>query len=349
MKKTRFSGKLMIGLTFAILWTLFSGCSKEDTSAGEIVATDYAIARHWLSLPSPVEIKHDIDVFYLYPTSWAKVDTVNDPNICAIDNPIMLTYAKGAFLRQASLFDTIANIFAPYYRQADANYTFSLSAEEQEKLIGGVPATDAKAAFDYYINNFNNGRPFILAGHSQGSNVLLYILSDYMKEHPDVYNRMIAAYVIGYSVTQEYLTRNNLNFAEGPDDTRVIISFNTEASNIANGNPVVKEGALVINPITWTRNETPANSDQNIGGRIADALGNIIEPYPFMAYGYANAKINLTRGVLICSNYDPIVNELAPGPPKSLAQGVYHSFDYMFYYYNLQQNAINRIQKYLDK
>jgi hypothetical protein len=106
---------------------------------------------------------------------------------------------------------------------------------------------------------------------------------------------------------------------------------------------------LVINPVTWTRDETLATSDQNLGGRIADAYGSVENPYPFMALGYANAKIDLSRGVLICSNYDAIADTLAPGPPHSLARGVYHSFDYMFYYYNLQQNAMNRIQKYWDK
>jgi uncharacterized protein YneF (UPF0154 family) len=58
------------------------------------------------------------------------------------------------------------------------------------------------------LNNYNNGRPFILAGHSQGSNILLYLLSEYMKDNPKVYDRMIAAYVIGYSVTDQYLSEN---------------------------------------------------------------------------------------------------------------------------------------------
>jgi hypothetical protein len=72
-----------------------------------------------------------------------------------------------------------------------------------------------------------------------------------MKEHPEVYERMIAAYVIGYSITEDYLTQNpHLKFATGPDDIGVIISYNTEAPDVAAGvNPVVWPGALVINPI----------------------------------------------------------------------------------------------------
>ena len=54
-----------------------------------------------------------------------------------------------------------------------------------------------------------------------------------MKDHPEVYSRMIAAYVIGNPVTQASLDNNpHLKFATGPDDTGVIISYNTEAPNV---------------------------------------------------------------------------------------------------------------------
>ena len=80
-----------------------------------------------------------------------------------------------------------------------------------------------------------------------------------MKENPEVYQQMIAAYVIGYPVTAAYLANNpHLKFAVGPDDTGVIISYNTQApSVIPPNNPVVSNIiGLVINPITWTRTET---------------------------------------------------------------------------------------------
>lgn len=66
-----------------------------------------------------------------------------------------------------------------------------------------------------------------MAGHWQGSDVLLYLLSEYMKEHPDVYESMVTAYVVGYSVTEEYLAANpHLKFAVGVEDTGVFISYN---------------------------------------------------------------------------------------------------------------------------
>ena len=105
------------------------------------------------------------------------------------------------------------------------------------------------SAFDYYIKNINDGRPFILAGHSQGSNLIANILSGYMKQHPDLYKRMIAAYVIGFSITGDYLTQNpQLKFATGPDNTGVIISYNTEAPVMKVANPVTMPGGLQSTP-----------------------------------------------------------------------------------------------------
>ena len=123
------------------------------------------------------------------------------------------------------------------------------------------------SAFDYYIKHLNNGRPFILAGHSQGSNLLANMLSGYMKKNPDLYKRMVAAYVIGYSITSEYLEQNpQLKFATGPNDTGVIISYNTEAPVMHVTNPVTMPGGVAINPITWTTSEELATAQQNLGG-----------------------------------------------------------------------------------
>lgn len=250
--------------------------------------------------------------------------------------------------RQATAFETTANIFAPYYRQADAQYPLALPLAEQDKVVGAVPAGDALAAFQYYLDHFNGGRPFILAGHSQGSNVLLYLLSGYMKEHPDVYKRMIAAYVIGYSVTPAYLAANpHLKFAEGPGDTGVIVSYNTEAPTIGGTNPVVQPGSLAINPISWTRAETPAPAKQNPGSIALQKTGYPVpgaDGKPAVVKDFADARVDVNRGVVICSTCP--VDKLAPGNAL-FPKGVFHTFDYPFYYFSIRANAAERIASFL--
>ena len=101
------------------------------------------------------------------------------PLFSEIDDAGMVAGAKNAFLRQATAFETIGNIYAPYYRQADAVSVLSLpTIEAVYEVISGVPTSDVTAAFDYYINHYNNGRPFILVSHSQGSTVVALLLED---------------------------------------------------------------------------------------------------------------------------------------------------------------------------
>jgi hypothetical protein len=333
--------KIILSLVVSIcLSVTFVACGDHD-SKSEPIATDYSLAEHWLSLPAPIK---EVDVFYFYPTAWQSADQIN-PHICAINDPSMLEEAPAAFDRQATAFETVGNIFAPYYRQDN------LSPINREEVIAGIPTLDAVAAFDYYIQHFNNNRPFILAGHSQGSNVLSNLLAEYMADNPDVYSRMIAAYVIGYSVTPAYLADNpHLKFATGPDDTGVIISYNTEAPTVDGTNPVLSTDGigLAINPITWTTDEDHADGD---GGSIlvnpANGYAERVDGVPVPMLPSADAQVSIAKGVVICSNVD--VNIFSPGPPPSSAfpKGVYHSFDYPFYYYNIRENAANRVDKYL--
>lgn len=331
---------------FARIFTLcflvtFISCNKTDTADPEPDTTVYAKAEYWLSLPS--ENVKNVDVFYLYPTAWYKIDS-SESNICGYDNKIMIAGSKSAFKRQATAFETLGNIYAPYYRQADAIYTLSLPENERWEVINGTPAKDVTAAFDYYIKNYNKGRPFILLGHSQGANVVLILLQDYMTKHPDVYARMICAYVIGYPVTAQYLAANpHLKFAERADDLGVIISYNTQSPNVAPGGNIVVGNniGIVINPINWRRDEVLATTNESLGSYMPiDSLGNF-----GMVNNFADARINLAKGVLECvSVSDSAMFKIA----SALGLGVYHSFDIPFYYYNLRENAQTRINKFFN-
>lgn len=326
---------IAVGIILAL-----AACESDNLNPAP-VATDYSQVNHWLSIPV---VTKAVDVFYLYPTAWQRGD--NEPYICEIDNPSMLAGSAFVFMRTATAFEPFANIYAPYYRQADAAYALTLPLPAHDALIAGIPTLDAVAAFDYYIKHFNHGRPFILAGHSQGSNVLINLLTGYLKNNPDVYQRMIAAYVIGYPVTAQIIKDNpHLKFAEGPDDTGVIISYNTQAPDVDPAdNPVLSgQVGLVINPITWTRSETVANTTEGLGSIMPDPATLVFEPVP----QYADAQVDIANGVLICTtaNEDGLYELTQHGFPR----GVYHSFDYPFYYYNLRANAQNRVNKYLGK
>jgi hypothetical protein len=300
--------------------------------------TDYSLTKNWLKLPPHTDkLEHAADVFYLYSTSYDKL-TEDDPLICPIDHQEMRREALYSYFKSGSVFQAHCNTFIPYYRQTDAPSCLSLPQKEKDELLKKGPVADATAAFDYYLKNYNNGRPYILAGHSQGSDVLLHVLSEYMSKNPEISKRMVAAYAIGYSVTPDYLADNpHLKFATGRSDTGVIISYNTEAPNCQTPNPVVLKDALNINPINWQRDDTHAANTESLGSRMP--YHNFFQDVSQLA----DAQIDLQKNVLICSTLSGTpYDDTGIFPP-----GIYHSLDYTLYYYDLRQNCLDRINAYL--
>jgi hypothetical protein len=206
------------------------------------------------------------------------------------------------------------------------------------------------AAFKHCLRQYNHGRPFILAGHSQGSAALRYLLATYMKTHPRVYGRMVAAYIVGQSITPQYLAANpHLAFARAASDTGVIVSWNTEAQTIAGPNPVLLPGGIAINPVTWTRKQAQATARHNLGsieldpstGRpLLNRQGHILR-----VKNLADACVDKRKGVVVCSTVP------ADQPPyftdHGFPMGVLHTFDYPLYFFSVRANAALRAQQYL--
>jgi hypothetical protein len=311
----------------------------------EIASCDYSDLNNWLAIPA--KTKKKTDVFFVYPTAW-RAD--GKYPVADINNEEMRGWAKYYLDFRSSAFETEGNIFAPYYRQLDALFAFTKLKEggikEALSYFGGVPATDILAAFDYYIKNLNGGRPFILAGHSQGSAMILFILMKYMKENPDVYKRMVAAYVIGVPITKQIYGQNpHLKPAQNASDTGVIISYNTQSPQVDGINPMsAGSDAVLINPLTWTTGEALAGKSENLGSLYVDETGKA-----FKKKHIADAKIDGDKGVIICSTVDSGVWSSAAESRSYFPLGVFHENDIPLYYYNLRQNAKIRIKEYFKK
>ena len=340
------SAKRILALTIAVL--VGSAVLAASAVAAPVKPTDYQSRSHWLYLPGKSVKQKKVAVFYVYPTAYSRVP--GGPIYAAIDDPGMVQGAQTAFQRQATAFRTVGNVYAPYYRQIDATYQLSLPFAQQKKNIAGIPSTDVFAAFKHFLKHYDRGRPFILVGHSQGSAVLANLLAKYMKSHPRVYERMIAAYVVGYPIQGTYLEHHPyLRFATGPSDTGVIISWNTEAPTIAAPSPVVQPGAVAINPITWTRSQTEASAAKNRGSIELDpATGGTpvlngdgtIKRF----VNVADARVDKARGVVICST----INAADPPyfTPGGFPMGVLHTFDYPLYFFSVRANAADRVQHF---
>lgn len=327
MKKFQWIALCLLAMVFAMIFTIMHWKDNPKN-------INYADEKNWLKIAT---IEHDADVFYLYPTCWEPTDT--DGLVNSIDNTSMRAKAPAIYEEQATCFEGIANVYAPFYRQLNAMQSLSYTLEEQEQLVADIPYHDALAAFEYYLEHYNNGRPFILAGHSQGANVLKFLLSDYMASHPEVYSRMIAAYPLGYSYEKEYFDKyTHLKFAESETDTQVIITWNCERmenGKLGSYNLVCHEGAMSINPVSWKHNydKVEADDPRNLG-----AL-NTYEHYS------AQVVYDSVR------RYEVLIVGMPEQPAYEQGIGEYalHGSDYRLYYYNIRENAKKRIDSYLRK
>ena len=315
--------------------------SELEPLAGESV--DYDKASNWLRIP---KLLKKADTFFLYPTIFSNSEK-DAPAYSPIDSAMMRVGAEYAYFKDGMAFEDSTNVFAPFYRQSNLAHIATYRDEALMEAHRDLPRTDVYGALDYYFRNFNNGRPFILAGHSQGAIMTLMVLEEYMKAHPTLYERMIAAYVVGYSVTKEDLIRfPHLKFAEGETDTGCIISWNTEGPKNKDADSiVVRKGAVCINPINWKRDDTYAPASDNLGSRIDLGGRKFDEKKP----GLADARIDLERGVVICTNEALRRTTVGADIPDPFGPDSFHGGDYPFYFNNVRENARKRVEAFYKK
>ena len=327
--------------------TVLTSCTSKDdnpipTPTEDIGAPDYSKEACWWKIP---EVTKEFDTFYIYSTMYMGANE-GDPDYATLDNAEMLDGLKIEHAIKSSAFEESTNLFIPLYRQAG----MKVAGESWKKTghideaVAGTPYTDITAALDYYFKNYNEGRPFVIAGHSQGSAILRFVLKDYFKKHPAYYERMVAAYAIGYSITKDDLEANpHMKFATGETDTGVIISWHAEGPKNAEVNApsaVLLPNGISINPLNWKRDDTYAPASMNLGSIVLDEKTGATEIRDIEG----DAQVNLARGTVI-TNAKAVPNEMVEfAGPQS-----YHQDDYSIFYNNIKDNVAKRIAAYKAK
>ena len=328
--------EIFIGL---ILMILFVSCAQmKDAEMDNLGTPDYSKSSSWIC---EFDSEYDVDVFYVYPTV-----SHNESGTMDINNEDERDLAKGIYKAQASVFEGSANIYAPYYRQMSTGVKLPddpnvVATDLKEFKLG---ASDVKAAFKYYIENLNDGRPFMLASHSQGSMALIELLKDEFGKSEELRNNLVAAYIIGYTVTDEDLALAKLEAATSASDTGVVITYNTQ-SDTSIGGPMLLPGANCINPLNWKTDGTKADASLNKGAVFFnDSTGELIERVPC----FAGAYIDMNTGALIATDIQPIQSdEIDLKNLGRWSNEVYHMYDYSFFYENIKENVRKRIDAYL--
>lgn len=297
---------------------------------------DYADAGSWAYWR--VGENKPADLFIVCPT--VDLGTGGNKNMSLADNEARKNF-YGALNMERGIYEQHCRMYAPYYRQA-VLADYDLPANEAEPYFN-LAYKDVRAAFVYYMQHENNGRPFVLAGFSQGAEMCLRLLKEFGDES-FVKNNMVACYAIGWRFTpQEAKQYPYIRPAQSADDLGTVIMFNSEAPEVTSSLMVPHgEKSFCINPLNWRTDGTMADKALNSGACFTDYSGSIKREVPQLT----GCCIDTERGVLKVTDID---KKQYPPVLSIFTDGIYHLYDYQFFYRNLQQNVGLRINTFVEE
>lgn len=154
-----------------------------------VVAPDGKLTKEaWAADPNA-----PIDCFYVYPTVSTDPTPFSDMNA----DPAELGVVRTQFAR----FGSRCRLYAPLYRQITlAGLRRGLATNAIPPLDHGLGFDDVMDAWKYYVDHDNQGRGFVLIGHSQGSFVLMELMRQMIDGKP-IQSRMVSAILLGTTLT----------------------------------------------------------------------------------------------------------------------------------------------------
>lgn len=333
---------LLCGLAFA---SCVSVRPKSAFDAAHLPsAPDYSLLDHWAAhpdksdpadlTPSPdvpdLQMDAPVDVFFLYPTTYTgDLKHQRDWNASIQDEKTNQKTDKGTIQYQASIFNGAGRVFAPRYRQAHLHTFFTKKDTVSARKALELAHEDARTAFEYYLKHWNNGRPFILVGHSQGAYHAMVLIREMVEGQP-LENQLVAAYLAGWPVYQGYF--KTLKPCQNAEDFGCYCSWRTWERHYGRRH-ASEPNAICTNPLCWS-------TEEGVYAPKALNLGGVIRPFEKIYPEVTDAEVY--RGFLLASK------------PKFRGSILfwrknYHVGDLNLYYMNVRQNAQQRVRAYLRR
>ena len=323
--------KTFLAVLMALIIASFFSCKHQPQTV--VASIDYADNTFWYSCGDTTKVA---DVFYIYPTVSTISFVDNDSSWFAdISLPEVREEANGNQRFNKMLYGEY-NFYAPYYRQMIFE-AYNQPAKVVDSLAQ-IAAKDVNDAFQYYMENFNHGRPFFLIGHSQGSQMLIGLLKHGMTREQR--QLMVAAYCIGYHITAEELAEypEALQPAADSTDTGKLIVFNSVTDTTAIGR-VSCNDVVGVNPTTWTMTTDTIPAGFHLGMAKYNATRDsvLIVPCPTRTYLYKHTTV--------CPDLDPEM-VFIPAYEKMFPKGNLHFADSWLFGGNVVENMRCRLERY---
>jgi len=297
-----------------VLIQMTESCKNNEDSPA------YADDKMWCS--KPLKATEATDVFYVVSTnimhsfkpdgSETFISVLNDEEKAALTSEINYIHE--------SMFPEKVNFYAPYYHQVTMSALSNTDLTKEDlKELSGKAAEEVLDAFNYYMEHFNRGRPFILAGYSQGGIQVRNILAQMPKEQ---LSRMVVTYMMGYGIKEEMLANPNFKMATGATDTGVTVSF-TSLANLEAKYNILNSTDACINPVNWHTDSTS----------VKFVFDNEI----------LTAHVNENHHVVIVDGFHYENHKTREWSVNPWSKDNYHNFEIYFYAPSIRQNALDRI------
>jgi Protein of unknown function (DUF3089) len=324
-------------------------------------APDYSDATSWAALPDrqddadmvpggdvqDVQASAPVDVFFVHPTTFFGTASWNQ----ALDDTSTNQLTDTFVLRgQASVFNSCCKIYAPRYRQATIFSFMDQTGSGTSALQ--LAYEDVERAFDYFIEHYNQGRPFILASHSQGSVHLRKLLEKRITGTP-LRERLVAAYPIGFGIDRDEMAQAvpDVPVCESAGQIGCVVTWNAIGPKARKWADTSK--SICVNPLSWRTDGAPAEASLNLGsvayagtfeGTLADVKGvpqDFVDAKPILETGVADAQC--IDGMLLVKEIHSKYYAARP-----MGRDNYHIYDYNLFHMNLRKNIEGRVAKYLE-
>ncbi|MFI5148777.1 MAG: DUF3089 domain-containing protein [Bacteroidia bacterium] len=298
------------------------------------LATDYSNPDTWAALPdkkdsadalppgaSDGQAEAKVDVFFIHPTTyiighhwnggvnWKGLNSFTD---------------KGPIRNQASVFNGSCKVYAPRYRQAKLSAYMDVRGNGPKAF--DTAYADVRKAFRYYLDHYNQGRPVIIASHSQGTDHAIRLMHEFFDNDPVLSSRLVACYLIGRPITRDSLKHTPP--CDSARQTGCYVTWNTLHWGEKKLFFAEPKDLICTNPLSWKRDTIYIPANKNLGSLQTfgkPPLKNTID-----------AQCTHT-GILWV--HVPIFS----GYPQWSS---YHIYDYNFYYMNIRENVKQRVDAY---
>jgi hypothetical protein len=320
---------------------LFIGCSVKTTpiSSGSEPwrITAYNLEQNWAALPQqqdpsdaipkPLESVYrrdsTVDVFFIHPTTYTgkfKGRWTADMKEAALNTKTDETSIR----YQASVFNEF-NVYAPRYQQAHIQSFFSTDTVNGKRALGSA-YEDVKAAFIYYLQHWNRGKPIIIAAHSQGALHAKYLVREFFEGKP-LQEKLVAAYIVGLQVEPDFFKQ--LPVCEDSSQTGCYLGWRTYRRDFEPDYDSSFRKSVVVNPLNWKADTGYAP--------VALHKGAILRKFDKIYYGVSNAQVH--KDLLWISR------PKFPGSRLYKSKN-YHIGDINLFYLNIRENLRTRTRQY---